>query len=86
MLAMLLIWPVYLGVKTSFTHDVLSEFTTYGAGLENYKNLINQPNFWLSLRFTMIYAIIATILEVILGLLWPCYLIVCFLVSEFSSH
>jgi len=67
MLAMLLIWPVYLGVKTSFTHDVLSEFTTYGAGLENYKNLINQPNFWLSLRFTMIYAIIATILEVILG-------------------
>ena len=67
MLAMLLIWPVYLGVKTSFTHDVLSEFTTYGAGLENYKNLINQPNFWLSLRFTMIYAIVATIAEVILG-------------------
>ena len=66
-LAMLLIWPVYLGVKTSFTHDVLSEFATYGAGLENYKNLINQPNFWLSLRFTMIYAIVATIAEVILG-------------------
>ena len=67
MLAMLLIWPVYLGIKTSFTHVVLSEFTTDGDGLENYKNLINQPNFWLSLRFTMIYAIIATILEVILG-------------------
>ena len=67
MLAMLLIWPVYLGIKTSFTHDVLSEFATYGAGLENYKNLIKQPNFWLSLRFTMIYAIVATILEVILG-------------------
>ena len=42
MLAMLLIWPVYLGIKTSFTHDVLSEFATYGAGLENYKNLIKQ--------------------------------------------
>ena len=67
MLAMLLIWPVYLGIKTSFTHDVLSEFATYGAGLENYKNLINQPNFWLSIRFTMIYAIVATIAEVILG-------------------
>lgn len=67
MLAMLLVWPVYLGIKTSFTHDVLSEFATYGAGLENYKNLIKQPNFWLSLRFTMIYAIIATIAEVILG-------------------
>ena len=67
MLAMLLIWPVYLGIKTSLTHDVLSEFATYGAGLENYKNLIKQPNFWLSLRFTMIYAIIATVAEVILG-------------------
>jgi multiple sugar transport system permease protein len=67
MLAALLVWPLYLGVKTSFTHDVLSEFATYGAGLENYKNLIKEPNFWLSLRFTMIYAIIATILEVILG-------------------
>jgi multiple sugar transport system permease protein len=67
MLAMLLIWPVYLGIKTSFTHDVLSEFATYGAGLENYKNLFKQPNFWLSLRFTMIYAIIATVCEVILG-------------------
>ena len=67
MLAALLVWPLYLGVKTSFTHDVLSEFATYGAGLENYKNLIKEPNFWLSLRFTMIYALIATILEVILG-------------------
>ena len=67
MLAMLLIWPVYLGIKTSLTHDVLSEFATYGAGLENYKNLVKQPNFWLSLRFTMIYAIIATVCEVILG-------------------
>jgi multiple sugar transport system permease protein len=67
MLAGLLLWPVYLGIKTSFTHDVLSEFATYGAGLENYKNLIKEPNFWLSLRFTMIYAIVATVLEVILG-------------------
>ncbi|CAB4537212.1 unannotated protein [freshwater metagenome] len=67
MLAALLIWPVYLGVKTSFTHDVLSEFATYGAGFENYKNLIHQPNFWLSLRFTLLYAFIATVAEVILG-------------------
>ena len=67
MLAALLIWPVYLGLKTSMTHDVLSEFATYGAGFENYKNLLKQPNFWLSLRFTMIYAIVATVAEVILG-------------------
>jgi multiple sugar transport system permease protein len=66
-LAGLLIWPVYLGIKTSMTHDVLSEFSTYGVGLGNFKNLIKQPNFWLSLRFTLIYALVATTLEVILG-------------------
>ena len=66
-LAGLLIWPVYLGIKTSLTHDVLSEFSTYGVGLGNFKNLIRQPNFWLSLRFTFIYALVATTLEVILG-------------------
>jgi multiple sugar transport system permease protein len=66
-LAGLLIWPVYLGIKTSLTHDVLSEFSTYGVGLGNFKNLIRQPNFWLSLRFTFIYALVATTLEVFLG-------------------
>lgn len=66
-LAGLLIWPVYLGIKTSLTHDVLSEFSTYGVGLGNFKNLIRQPNFWLSLRFTFTYALVATTLEVILG-------------------
>ena len=66
-LAGLLIWPVYLGIKTSLTHDVLSEFSTYGVGLGNFKNLIRQPNFWLSLRFTFIYALVATTLELILG-------------------
>lgn len=67
LLATLLIWPVYLGVKTSFTHDVLSEFTVYGAGLENYKNLLSEPNFWRSLRFTLIFAFVATTIELILG-------------------
>lgn len=67
LLGALLIWPVYLGIQTSLTHDILSEFTTYGVGLENYKNLIAQPNFWLSLRFTLIFAITATISEIVLG-------------------
>ncbi len=67
LLSGLLIWPVYLGFKTSITHDVLSEFETYSAGFENYKNLIAEPNFWNSLKFTLIFALVATIIELILG-------------------
>lgn len=67
LLAGLFVWPLYLGIKTSFTHDVLSEFTTYNAGFENYKNLLSQPNFWNALKFTLIYAIIVTFIEVVLG-------------------
>jgi ABC-type sugar transport system permease subunit len=46
LLSALLVWPLYLGIKTSFTHDILSDFETYGNGLENYRNLFAEPNFW----------------------------------------
>jgi len=69
LLAGLLIWPLYLGIKTSLMHDVLSDFDTYYAGLENYKNLISEPNFWNSIRFTLIFAIVATLVELVLGFL-----------------
>lgn len=67
LLAGLLIWPLFLGVQTSLTHDVLSEFETYPAGLSNFKELLSEPNFWYSIRFTLIFAFIATIIELILG-------------------
>ena len=67
LLAGLLVWPVYLGIKTSITHDILSEFETYNSGLENYRNLLSEPNFWNSIKFTLIFAFVATTLELILG-------------------
>lgn len=67
LLAGLLIWPLFLGVQTSLTHDVLSEFETYPAGLSNFKQLLSEPNFWYSIRFTLLFAFIATIIELILG-------------------
>ena len=63
----LLVWPVYLGIQTSMTHDVLSEFETYPVGLENFRNILTEPNFWGSIRFTLIFALTATIIELILG-------------------
>ena len=67
LLAGLLIWPIYLGFQTSITHDVLSEFETYPVGFENYRNILSEPNFWSSIRFTLIFALTATIIELILG-------------------
>lgn len=67
LLAGLLVWPVYLGIQTSMTHDVLSEFETYPVGLENFRNILTEPNFWGSIRFTLIFAVTATIIELILG-------------------
>jgi multiple sugar transport system permease protein len=67
LLAGLLVWPVYLGIKTSVTHDILSEFETYNSGLENYRHLLSEPNFWNSIKFTLIFAFVATTLELILG-------------------
>lgn len=67
LLAGLLIWPIYLGFQTSITHDVLSEFETYPVGFENYRNILSEPNFWNSIRFTLIFALTATIIELILG-------------------
>ena len=66
-LSNLLIWPLYLGIQTSMTHDVLSEFETYPVKFQNYENLIFEPNFWSSIKFTLFFAFTATLLELILG-------------------
>lgn len=66
-LSTLLIWPLYLGIQTSMTHDVLSEFETYPVKFQNYENLIFEANFWSSIKFTLFFAFTATLLELILG-------------------
>lgn len=66
-LGTLLIWPIYLGVKTSLSHDILSEEKVTGAGLSNFKTLLSSPNFWHALQFTLIFAIVATVVEIVLG-------------------
>jgi multiple sugar transport system permease protein len=67
LLAGLLVWPMYLGFQTSMTHDILSDFETYPVGFENYRNLLMEPNFWSAIRFTLIFAFTASIVELILG-------------------
>jgi multiple sugar transport system permease protein len=67
LLIVLLVWPLYLGIQTSLTHDILSEFETYPAGFENFRSILTEPNFWGSIRFTLVFALTATVIELILG-------------------
>ena len=66
-LAVLVVWPIYLGIKTSLSRDLLSEFEVTPTGLENYRAIIAAPDFWNALRFTILFAIVVTIFEGILG-------------------
>ena len=65
----LVAWPIYLGIKTSLSRDLLSEFEIKAAGLANFKSVISAPDFWHALRFTLLFAVVATLLEGILGFL-----------------
>jgi multiple sugar transport system permease protein len=66
-LAILVVWPIYLGVKTSLSRDMLSEFEITPAGLDNYRTILAAPDFWNALRFTILFAVVVTIFECILG-------------------
>lgn len=69
LLCVLVIWPIYLGIRTSLSNDLLSEFEITPAGFSNYRAVISEPNFWNTLRFTTIFAIVVTIFEGVLGFL-----------------
>lgn len=68
-LAALVVWPIYLGIRTSLSRDLLSEFEITPAGLDNFKAIIAAPDFWSALRFTVMFAIVVTIFEGMLGFL-----------------
>jgi multiple sugar transport system permease protein len=66
-LTTLLIIPIYLGVKTAFSYDLLSDFDVYFNGIDNFYYLLTDPDFWISLRFTLLFAIVATSIEALAG-------------------
>ena len=66
-LSTLVVWPIYLGIKTSLSRDLLSEFEITPAGLDNFKAIIAAPDFWSALRFTILFAIVVTVVEGLLG-------------------
>jgi len=59
--------PLYLGVRTSVSRDLLSDPVVELAGLDNYVALVSDPDFWESIGFTLKFAIIATSIQLVLG-------------------
>ena len=66
-LSVLVVWPIYLGIKTALSRDLLSEFEITPAGLENFRTILAAPDFWSALRFTILFAVVVTIVEGLLG-------------------
>ncbi len=69
LLTVMMAYPMYLGFRTSLSRDLLSDPTVSFTGLQNYLNLATDPKFWGAIRFTLLFAVVTTALELVLGFL-----------------
>ena len=63
-------YPVFNTLKTSFLFDPCSKYC-HGrkwVGLANYKQLIQDPNTWVTLKFTLLFTVVSVILEIVIGM------------------
>jgi multiple sugar transport system permease protein len=66
-LALVSIYPLYMGVQASLTHYVFGR-AVGSAGFTNYANIFADQTFWDAMFLTARYVIIVLILETVLGL------------------
>jgi len=65
----LLIYPLFYAFRTSFsTFDVTTFQPGKFVGFKNYVWVLNDPNFWTSLKITGLYLLIALPLQMVLGI------------------
>lgn len=65
--AIFVAFPLYQGVQTAFYGLTLIDPTTPFVGLENFARLFESPDFLDAARFTIVFAVVVTVLETILG-------------------
>lgn len=63
-------YPVFNTLKTSFYSIRVQNIATGGkwVGLANYKQLIQDPNTWVTLKFTLLFTVVSVILEIVIGM------------------
>jgi multiple sugar transport system permease protein len=63
-----ILYPFFLGVYYAFlNYSAVNPNPTF-VGLQNFKNVLSDPEFWHSVQVTVTYAIVATGLETVLGI------------------
>lgn len=68
LLAGLILVPFLVGLGLSFTDYILSLPPARFAGFDNYLSLLSSPEFWASLRITLIFTVCSVALQTALGL------------------
>lgn len=66
-LLLIVIYPIISGVQTSFQDRTLLNPDPLYNGFTNFEKVLTDPTFWASLRFTALYTVGVTIVELLLG-------------------
>jgi multiple sugar transport system permease protein len=67
--AFMLAYPLAVGLQTSVSLNRLSEPVNSFSGIDNFVRIANDPDFWGSILFTIQFAAIATVIQLIAGFL-----------------
>ena len=67
--ALMLGYPLLVGLQTSVSRNQLSEPIVSFSGLDNFFRILTDPDFWGSIGFTLQFAFVATSLQLVLGFL-----------------
>jgi len=63
-----ILYPFVLGIYYSFLNYSATNPNPTFVGLDNFKSVLSDPNFWHSVRVTVEYAVVATAVETLLGI------------------
>ncbi|WP_052207129.1 carbohydrate ABC transporter permease [Sinomonas humi] len=66
-LALLVVFPIIYGIQSSLTSRTLLDPTPAWVGLGNYATVLTDTGFWHSVLFTLVYTVVVTAVELVLG-------------------
>ncbi|GAA0943517.1 sugar ABC transporter permease [Pseudonocardia zijingensis] len=62
-----ILYPFVLGAYYAFLNYAAVVRRPVFIGLENFAEILSDPSFWTSVRVTLLYAVVATVVETVLG-------------------
>jgi multiple sugar transport system permease protein len=68
-MALFTVYPLFNGLRIAFTNQNLLRETSKFVGLENFRRLLSDDVFWLSLRHSIVLTVVVVVLQLVLGLI-----------------